>query len=60
MRSKNVYDLMVNLMQVHACLSDQLLCDVLSVWVWHTLDLPSVMFGPCAHKAMAVPVVSCP
>ena len=49
---------LVNLLKLPV-LSDQLLCDVLSVWVCHALVLPSVQChsDPCAYKAMTV---SCP
>ena len=47
---------LVNLLKLPG-LSDQLICDVLFVWVCHALALPSVHSGPCAHKAMTV---SCP
>ena len=36
---------LVNLFKL-PILSDQLLCDVLSVWVWHALVLPGVHSGP--------------
>lgn len=51
-----MYVSLVNLFKLPV-LSDQLLYDVLSVWVCHALVLPSVQSGPCAHKAMTV---SCP